>query len=567
MSTANKLTYLNTTKGKIKDSINLTGANITNDTTFRNYAVALRDKLAEGIGDISSFKNVLIDNFPKVEETGTSLSFSAYNTWFNYGIKGDTYQAQYSGTQLFDKNTANVLSANYNNDTLNYGGAERMWWIKCEKNTAYSFKKLLNSPYARNGVAETLVQPEIGVSVQNKINSASSEIINFTTSSTAEYLVWWAYNTSSTNITLQEELDSMQIVKGTYNASNFPAYEPYVGGQPSPSPTYPQNIDVVTGDNTITIANSDNSESQSYEVNLGDIELCKINTYQDEIFRNTNLLNTLDYSQNIDTSVSTNKIEINTTGDMVGVAYTFPLTQGKPYHFECDLDVGGNGVVVGIWREGGHNYTDEWIQADGHFSYDFTPDTASTQVMFYTEEEMISTATITNIYLGRGSEYIPYNEKGDWYLYKEIGKKVIDGTNTSFSYTNGVYFANSASFITYKSNELVFCNYFTFGGTATNTSGAYSNGNNKVSLHTEDHHSIYFRNDNLTSLSAWTTWLSTHNTIVYYVLATPTLEKITNEELLEDLNQVDLLNGLNNLTITSANLPAIMDLIALEKEV
>ena len=37
MSTANKLTYLNTTKGKIKDSINLTGANITNQTTFRYY--------------------------------------------------------------------------------------------------------------------------------------------------------------------------------------------------------------------------------------------------------------------------------------------------------------------------------------------------------------------------------------------------------------------------------------------------------------------------------------------------------------------------------------------------
>ena len=284
------------------------------------------------------------------------------------------------------------------------------------------------------------------------------------------------------------------------------------------------------------------------------IELCKINTYQDEIFQNTNLLNTLDYSQNIDTSVSNNKIEINTTGDMVGVAYTFPLTQGKPYHFECDLDVGGHGVVVGIWREGGHNYTDEWIQADGHFSYDFTPDTASTQIMFFTEEEMVSSATITNVYLGRGTEYIPYNEKGDWYLYKEIGKVVLNGSEGwtvagTDNYQAGLYNLNINTTIDIATNNSL-CSHYGVFNRYVNVANSYAISNDMIRL----------RNENGLTQANWKTWLSSNNVSIYYPLSTPTLEKITNNELLEDLNQVDLLNGLNNLTITSSNLPGILNL-------
>lgn len=62
------------------------------------------------------------------------------------------------------------------------------------------------------------------------------------------------------------------------------SYEPYVGGQPSPSVTYPQPVDVVTGLQTIAI--SDGEFSSSYVVNLGSIRLCKINTSYDYIHKN-----------------------------------------------------------------------------------------------------------------------------------------------------------------------------------------------------------------------------------------------------------------------------------------
>lgn len=61
-------------------------------------------------------------------------------------------------------------------------------------------------------------------------------------------------------------------------------YEPYTNGA-SPNPDYPQQVQVVTGNNSITISNSDNTQSKTYPINLGSIELCKIGDYQDSIVK------------------------------------------------------------------------------------------------------------------------------------------------------------------------------------------------------------------------------------------------------------------------------------------
>lgn len=60
-------------------------------------------------------------------------------------------------------------------------------------------------------------------------------------------------------------------------------WQPYVGGVPSPSPDYPQPINVVTGEQTVTIGDGDTS--QTFTVGLGSIELCKIGDYQDYIYK------------------------------------------------------------------------------------------------------------------------------------------------------------------------------------------------------------------------------------------------------------------------------------------
>lgn len=72
-TTSEKLTYLNTTKEKIKDSINLTGANLTSEDTFRSYA----SKLKKGYIDIiNNGIDTLYNNFPKVSGIGSNLSLT-----------------------------------------------------------------------------------------------------------------------------------------------------------------------------------------------------------------------------------------------------------------------------------------------------------------------------------------------------------------------------------------------------------------------------------------------------------------------------------------------------------
>ena len=64
------------------------------------------------------------------------------------------------------------------------------------------------------------------------------------------------------------------------------SFEPYTAGA-SPNPDYPQQIDPVTGNQTVTVSDG-GLNSQSYTIDLGPIELCKIGTYQDYIWKDGN---------------------------------------------------------------------------------------------------------------------------------------------------------------------------------------------------------------------------------------------------------------------------------------
>lgn len=68
----------------------------------------------------------------------------------------------------------------------------------------------------------------------------------------------------------------LQVTAGTSHDTD---YEKFVGGQPSPNPDYPQPIRTVTGTQTITI------NGQDFTLDLGSIELCKLGTYQDYIWK------------------------------------------------------------------------------------------------------------------------------------------------------------------------------------------------------------------------------------------------------------------------------------------
>lgn len=215
-----------------------------------------------------------------------------------------------------------------------------------------------------------------------------------------------------------------------------------------PTPESSQDIHVIKGDNTISITNSDDTKEQNYTINLGTLEMCNINNYADEFFKNVP---------------------------------------------ECVY-------------------------------YDNTL------------------------------------EVGKWYKYGRIGKVVLDGSET-WKYTNNVFYING--FLRFVKGQPVLSNYFRYGGSATNTTTAYQNGNNTISFNVDDGSSIYIRNDSITNINDFNDWLSTHNTEVYYVLATPTKTLLTDtlqEELENIYNNAHTYDKITNINQINEDRPFILDI-------
>ena len=158
-----------------------------------------------------------------------------------------------------------------------------------------------------------------------------------------------------------------------------------------------------------------------------------------------------------------------------------------------------------------------------------------------------------------------YKDNNKWYLEKKIGKTVFDGTETwvlqsinSSGIANFAYDNSGA----YSSTSYIKSNYFKNQTSAignTTESGIFNNAN-----------TIYVRIDQTTAntVANFKTWLGTHNTSVYYVLATPEVTEITDIELigqLETLKQARSYDTTTNISQNTANKPFILNATAVQK--
>ena len=103
-----------------------------------------------------------------------------------------------------------------------------------------------------------------------------------------------------------------------------------------------------------------------------------------------------------------------------------------------------------------------------------------------------------------------------------------------------------------RSENKPYSNYYQ--GTL-NTSSASGITNGKIAFNTAiEFNRFYLSNTSISSVKDIKNWLSTHNTIVYYVLATPTTTEITKNNyptLYNQLNNIKLFEGVNHITMTN----------------
>lgn len=168
-----------------------------------------------------------------------------------------------------------------------------------------------------------------------------------------------------------------------------------------------------------------------------------------------------------------------------------------------------------------------------------------------------------------GNEVPVYEPYGTgWYLKKEIGKVVLNGsetwtnpgTNTSvYQYnTSFLSIALSTAYCTHAKQKLI------------NSNIVSSIGNNEFVLQTPSGSTIsilYFRNDTITgNVTNWKSWLSSNNVSVYYPLATPTYETITDTTLLSQLEALKKsYENVTNISQVNNDMPFELDVTALEE--
>lgn len=159
--------------------------------------------------------------------------------------------------------------------------------------------------------------------------------------------------------------------------------------------------------------------------------------------------------------------------------------------------------------------------------------------------------------IGDYQDYI-YKDNNIWYLHKEIGKVVLDGSeNWSKSTITSVdrYVLNipSAERLYLKDiNSL--CNSFKTTKNVPITQGYWINNGGTQYV-------FCFAPYDTTTLEDWKTWLGNNNAILYQPLITPTDTEITDTTLLEQLNRLmtlPLYKNMTHITLTPNDLQPTM---------
>ena len=569
---ATKLTYLDTTREKILTETNRLGVGLTEQDKFRDYAKGLHD----GYVDIlNNGTDTLYDNMEKVSGSGSEITLeNTEEAPMKSDLEGDTSQEGtpnpdypqeievVSGRQEIDvvgKNLFNPQKAIIDSNSTDVYITSDNEWIRfktrkieriyyyptnIEENKQYTFKTTFKSATSStNNVIFYAMYTD----------GTNSQLINETTTDTNEHT---SYGTTTSGKTLS------YIMSGNTNAiETFLKIE----GTQLEQNTQPTTYEAYTG--------------QSYEINLGNIELCKINTYKDRIFRGSGV-NLFDYSTNIidNANISGGNIMKLVSDNSCKVSYvqcepntTYTISRRTPLSTRFAVATTENTPAI----------NEVLLSYDYEFNSDKTSITITTPanahyiVVRFIYNEITDYETYAKtIQIEEGTtatSYEPYNSKGKWLLHKEIGKVVLDGSESwNIHPTLGGFYpsSNLLSNIVLPSNNtslpLLMSNYFsasTYSDVWDNNIdfgiGLASNGTNNPRV----------RNNNINTVNDFKTWLSNNNVPIYYVLATPTTTEITDTELISQLEE--WYNQKSNkdvtyISVTSEDLPAILNVIAIK---
>lgn len=505
-----------------------------------------------------------------VTTTDGQVDFTVENEAVDYTTKmttlyGDSYQKNYTGKNLLKNTSTNSGDNNYwsgySTFDENTGTLTRSTTATTENFIVHRYNLKNNTKYTvscdikHNGYvngAEIFVYNITASKIYSKVIPITTNFVRqsftFTTDDTGfENAIIRFDNNGSTQSGTEATLTIKNVMLVEGEDTDF---EPYTNG-PSPNPDYPQDIYVVSGDNKV-ITRGKNL------FNLTGLSSSLISGAGSEItFDGTKSDNGYIINQSLGTfeagtyTFSFNRksgsINLNSSSDAfvvrVGnsslVTYSLNSTsENRTFTLEKEMT-----VSVRYWVNANIVYNNLVID----FQLEKSP-TITDYEPYQGKEYLLNIGNIKLCKIGEYQDKI-YKENDRWYLHKEIGKIVLDGSETI---TAGVTETNYARFnvaiadVTTSTYTGIRSNYY-YPKYAVEPGAIFiSSTQNIISI---------IHNSNI-SLNDFKTWLGTARPVIYYVLATPTDTEITDATLLAQLNALEQITQYKQtyITITGANL-------------
>lgn len=494
--------------------------------------------------------------------TNITITNSEQDTINSLTIDGRCEQETTSGKQLYNYKDADLISHSTSN--------EEGWITASVNNTSGTTNTFANWFTKPSTLLKTNTNYKLVVEIKDfRYNDSISYIYFGETSNNSQFkntaIIHFGEMVKKTyvfNLTTKDNFDNAVFMSRTFvriapsdNVSityrvsvledttvaedNF-VYEEFTGGQPSPNPDYPQNISVLTGNLKLTSCGKNLLNIEDYtksndtsilSINNREIKFTTPNNarYEQVIYFNNitlkaNKTYTIVRTKSNEIPSTMGQVELYKGSSWIKVilssdknSNTFTVDKDNVYRIRIKLSNANQASYTGtisdiMVSEAGGNYE---------------PYQDSSLNITIPENEFVGKLDDTY----KDTLNVVYKDDGHYHLIlnKMVGKVVLDGsekyTNSGVSSNNFIYMmktiindiksaANDAEFVPVMSNY--FSNGFSYtslGYSIAGTNGITIAQNNTLTIC----HSDYTKENT----EGFKNWLSTHNTEVYYPLATP----------------------------------------------
>lgn len=522
-----------------------------------------------------------------------------------FQLDGDTFQQSYNGSNLIDMP---IVSGSHNGVT---------WVVNYDGSITLNGAATANAHLTANNVSIPAVAGETytlsATGLQGIVNfgykniGSGNNIFVVTSDSPVNTKQVTAEMIASadrldmfitTGSTFNNQRVTLQLEKGSTASS----YEPFVGGQPSPNPDYPQPIQTVTGEQTVEIVgknllptyvglrtvevsgaelrfdsdgnkiilNSDYSEQtatagQQIEITTGDIRRWAWTTIEAIKSAPDRRITPNGGEYTVSMRVSSGEWSGNTIGSVIlviGIAddstgttrlanKTLNITGTPgPFNVTQSISLGDNEHIRNIAF-----YTQNTIFNNAELTVQLELGSTATFYAPYSKQTYpISLGSIELCKLGTYQDYI-YKDGDSWKVHKAISTIMLDGSeNWAYNGDNKFNAANIRD-MAMPINADALCYCATHIGVLSAQNGAEFAPLVADMPYATDVHktlkTVRIKDIRFTEAQALQTWLSQNNTTIYYVVATATDTTIKDQTLiaqLEAIRTASLENGTNTIT-------------------